>query len=62
MEPIYDIHVIQELLYYAGSRFRLIIIAIKKHQKGLVKQLEWMVKGLRQEIVSNLLNFHLEYY
>jgi len=52
MEPIYDIHVIQELLYYAGSRFRLIIIAIKKHQKGLVKQLEWMVKGLRQEIVS----------
>ena len=57
MDPIHDIHFIQDLLYYAGSRFRLIIIAIQKPQKGVIKQQEWMLKCLRQEIVSNLFEF-----
>ena len=51
----HDIHIIQELVYYAGVRFRLIILAMKKPRKGLEKQQEWMQNYLRQELVCDCL-------
>jgi hypothetical protein len=53
VQPSRDTQIIQELVYYAGSRFRLIILAMKKPQNDPQKQQEWMGKCLRQELVCN---------
>ena len=53
-----DIQIIQDLVCYAGSRFRLIILAMKKIQNDLQKEQEWKVKGLCQELVCNILDYH----
>ena len=55
-----DIQIIQDLVHYAGSRFRLIILVMKKIQNDLQKEQEWMVKGLHQELVCNILDYHLK--
>ena len=55
-----DIQIIQDLVHYAGSRFRLIILVMKKNQNDLQKEQEWMVKGLCQELMCNILVYHLK--
>jgi hypothetical protein len=57
-----DIPIIQDLIRYAASRFSLIILAMKGLRNGPEKRQEWMVKGLRQELVSNILVYLLEYF
>jgi hypothetical protein len=57
-----NVQIIQELVCYARSRFRLIILGMKNPQKGLEKRQKWMVKCLRQEVVRNDSIYHLEYF
>lgn len=61
-EPIANPQIIQELVYYAESRFRMIILAMNKPQKGLEKRRERMERCLRQEVVCNDLIHHFEYF
>ena len=46
-----DFQIVQDLVHYAGSRFRSIILAMKKPQKDLIKRQKWMEICLRQELV-----------
>lgn len=64
LEPSPNHAIIQDLIDYAGSRFCLIILAItqKGLQKGYEKRQEWMVKGLREELVSNFIVYLLKYF
>jgi hypothetical protein len=57
-----DTQTVQELVYYAGLRFRLILLEMKKPQKGLGKRQKWMEDCLRQELVRIDLINYLEYF
>lgn len=62
VEPFPNLQIIQELVLYAGSRFRSIIVAMKKPHEDVEKQQEWMEKCLRQELVSINLIYHLDHF
>jgi hypothetical protein len=44
---------IQDLVYYAESRFRMIIFAMDKLQKGSGKCPKWFDSCLQEELVSH---------
>jgi hypothetical protein len=47
-----DNQIIQDLVYYAESRFKIIILAIIKVQNAQETLHDWMQKCLRQELVG----------
>lgn len=52
------IHVIQETIYYAESRFRVILIEVTKAE---YERREWLEILLKRELVSTLVFIHSTY-
>ena len=52
---IEDPPIIQDLVYYAEARFKVIILAMCKVEKAPDNIQMWMQKCLRQELVSTVL-------
>ena len=47
-----DHNLIQDVIYYSEFRFKKVLLAMEKHQRGLDKHPKWMDSCLNQELVS----------